>query len=72
MLTEPLIQEMVLREWRQEVQRVADSGRCFILSKLSTERPKFRSKRLASWPFFVLHYMKKQLNAYILRCFYVF
>lgn len=39
---EDINQEMVLAEWQKEVHSVAESGRCFILSKLAIELPKYR------------------------------
>ncbi|CAK9031067.1 Guanylate-binding protein 1 (GTP-binding protein 1) (GBP-1) (mGBP-1) (mGBP1) (Guanine nucleotide-binding protein 1) (Interferon-gamma-inducible protein MAG-1) (Interferon-induced guanylate-binding protein 1) [Durusdinium trenchii] len=36
--------ELVLEEWQKDVHKVAESGRCFILSKLALELPRYRSK----------------------------
>ena len=42
---EAINQEMVLAEWQNDVHKVAESGRCFILSKLATsELPRYRRK----------------------------
>lgn len=41
---EDINKEMVLAEWQKEVHQVAESGRCFILSKLAIELPRYRSK----------------------------
>lgn len=39
---EDINQEKVLKEWQTEVHTVAESGRCFILSKLALELPRYR------------------------------